>query len=522
MDLWAKRIVSLLLIIGGVACTEEGTSDGVEGRDAVIEARPDRGADLGSDIARDVGSDVLVDAASDAMVDAAPDATLDATPDTGLDAALGDGGPPRLPDLVLLRDRLTNDIWLDQKEFTEDSCAMIEGCVDGTGVRTLLRFSVVTANVGEADLVFGRPRENESLFEYSACHDHFHFEEYADYALKDEEEAVVAVGHKQAFCLMDSEQHLTDDPSVREQARYNCAFQGISRGWEDRYGSHLDCQWIDVTDVAPGPYRLDVVINGERVIEEMSYENNAASTAVEVPPLDISLPCRGVQLPGKRRSCGWTMDRLGACEQGHLVEIGCGGCDLGTACQGDPMVRVCDGEMTQCLPSMALANRNGGCGENDCPHTEFLCPESGLFTVWTNSNIDGDAYGCDLAVRAGPPRIVEPCEGEERGFQRTCGWDLALDNAECRPGFPYRVGCNPGMGECHLGVRCEGDPIMRVCDGATPCLTGNALAEIDDACDTRCPAVEFECPLSGHFSVFTAAYRTSNEYACEVEFTVLE
>ena len=36
-------------------------------------------------------------------------------------------------------------------------------------------------------------------------------------------------------------------------ARYNCGRQGIQRGWADSYYNGLECQYIDVTDVPPGP-----------------------------------------------------------------------------------------------------------------------------------------------------------------------------------------------------------------------------------------------------------------------------
>ena len=68
--------------------------------------------------------------------------------------------PVALPDLELLRDKLLEDVWLDEIFVTEDSCAFIERCVSGTGMRRLLRFSVATANVGEVDLVMGRPTDH--------------------------------------------------------------------------------------------------------------------------------------------------------------------------------------------------------------------------------------------------------------------------------------------------------------------------------------------------------------------------
>lgn len=440
-------------------------------------------------------------------------------PDRGIDAAV-DLGPPPLPDLLLLEAKLAGDIWLDEREFPPDDCAVIEGCIEHPGKRLLLRFGVVTANIGDTDLVMGRPEGNPDLFVYSDCHEHHHFERYADYRLMSGED-IVSVGHKQAFCLMDTERYLEADPDVRDQPRYRCAFQGISRGWQDTYHSRLDCQWIDVTDLAPGSYDLAVRINPDRIIEEKSYANNDATTRVEVPRYDIDAPCGDVSREDFRRACGWQMREVGQCAQGEVVEIGCGGCgDFGPACAGDPMLRVCDGEMSQCLPSTALAQQTGGCDDSPCPHIEFVCPPSGVFTVWSAPEIDGTDYVCDFQIAVGPPRLEEECQDGEDGLDRTCGWHRAAEvDGDCAPGFAYAVGCNPdGQGDgaaCGLGAACEGDPMMRVCPGDAPCLPIAALGQDDDSCETYCPAITFECPPSGHYSVWHGAYRSERDYVCE-------
>ncbi|MCA9538553.1 MAG: hypothetical protein KC620_06675, partial [Myxococcales bacterium] len=191
--------------------------------------------------------------------------------------------------------------------------------------------------------------------------------------------------------------------------------------------------------------------------------------------------------------------------------------DFGPVCEGDPMLRVCDGEGTQCLPSSALGQRNGGCDDSPCPHLEFPCPDSGVYTIWTAPNVDGEPYVCDLAVRTGPPQIERACENDgEEGLERTCGWHAAQIDGDCLPGFMYHVGCNPDGEGCNIGQACAGDPIMRVCPGDTPCLSASALAQNDDSCSNYCPSTTFECPLGGRFSVFTGSYRDGRDYTCEV------
>lgn len=186
-----------------------------------------------------------------------------------------------LPDLGIDEEDLQNSLLINTQYFEPGHCAVYEGCVDGTGDRRLLRFNTTTPNYGPGDVFMGDPR-GSSTFEYSSCHDHYHFREYADYRLLDMSGNIVARGHKQAFCLVD----LWQPPGLRGRADpqfSHCGFQGISAGWADVYHRGLDCQWIDITGVPSGRYVLEVVINPARVIREHNYSNNVARAEVVVP-----------------------------------------------------------------------------------------------------------------------------------------------------------------------------------------------------------------------------------------------
>jgi hypothetical protein len=192
------------------------------------------------------------------------------------DAALVATGP--LPDLsVDVEDQRASWI-VDQQFFAPDHCAVFEGCVAAPGNRTLLKFNTTTPNLGPGDLFLGDPRNNPEMI-YSECHQHYHFEDYADYRLFDMQGNLVARGHKQAFCLVDLWRP-PDSTGPRLPNFPDCGFQGISAGWADVYDRDLDCQWIDVTGVPNGRYILEVHVNPARVLRETNYANNVARTEV--------------------------------------------------------------------------------------------------------------------------------------------------------------------------------------------------------------------------------------------------
>jgi Lysyl oxidase len=183
-----------------------------------------------------------------------------------------------LPDLTVSAETVQASLRIDQELFAADSCAIEEGCVAQPGLRRLLRFSTTSSNIGDMDLVLGDPKSAEG-FQFAPCHGHYHFEHFARYELVDASGAIVAEGHKQAFCVLDSTPVL---PGVAVLPRYHCEFQGLQRGWADTYSSNLDCQWVDVTGVPSGRYLLRVSVNPERVLPESDFSNNVVEVQVSV------------------------------------------------------------------------------------------------------------------------------------------------------------------------------------------------------------------------------------------------
>ncbi len=332
-------------------------------------------------------------------------AVADAVPKRRPDAA-----PTTVADLVLDPARTKIDFAMEQRRFDADACELdpVENCVGAPGVRSLLRFSIETPNVGTADLVLGPPREDNPNFEFSPCHGHYHFLGYAEYQLVDGAGAEVAMGNKQAFCLVDTQKYVTSDPTVSDDARYTCADQGIQRGWSDVYHAALPCQWIDVTDVPPGDYTLRVTLNSERTLPELDYDNNVTDIPVTLgdarigtptEPCPAALPSR-VQ-SGDHRECGWALAGTLECDPGRAIRVGCAAACGGLgSCTGDAMMRVCDAARPDGNCSFAgnLGAADDACGSS-CPQVaDIQCPASGKVDVYSAPHAAGEAYTCNAEL----------------------------------------------------------------------------------------------------------------------------
>ena len=211
-----------------------------------------------------------------------------------------------MPDLVLDTAMLQSTVSFDLQSFAPTSCELqpVDLCVGGPGPRALLRFSVLAANEGTADLVLGVPPviepPNQGDFIYSDCHMHYHFTSFARYELRQRgSTTVIAPGQKRSFCVEDTRQVDTTAPV---QKKYCCTaacgnLQGLQVGWGDLYPSTLACQWIDITGVAPGEYDLCVFLNTEGLLAEDPAGNSGCVPVTLTAP---SLPAPHVKVKKPR------------------------------------------------------------------------------------------------------------------------------------------------------------------------------------------------------------------------------
>ncbi|MBL8951258.1 MAG: hypothetical protein JNK82_10805 [Myxococcaceae bacterium] len=208
-----------------------------------------------------------------------------------------------MPDLTVDVEELKKSISYSVESFPANDCALEELCVSGPGDRKLVRFTTSTPNVGTADFYIGDPEKSPRAV-YAECHGHYHYLQYSDYRLVAADGGTVATGRKQAFCAFD---HTKLDPDAG-RGKYSCTNQGITTGWTDIYESYLDCQWIDVTDVEPGDYTLEVEVNPTRHIAEANYVNNVGRVPVKVPAGDGCVPINEQCADGQDNDCDGLID----------------------------------------------------------------------------------------------------------------------------------------------------------------------------------------------------------------------
>jgi hypothetical protein len=298
-----------------------------------------------------------------------------------------------LPDLVISGEEAAASARIEERFFEPSSCAIEESCVGGPGLRRLLRFSTYTPNLGDGDLILGNPQQS-GQFEWATCHQHYHFSGYAHFELVAASGETVATARKQAFCLLDSDPHVANPPSLTP--RYHCGFQGIQAGWADVYTANLDCQWIDITGIDPGNYVLRMEVNPERILPESNYDNNVAEIDVVVQVDDPLATCL-VPDYGIGRTCAWDVAegfQGTECTPGEQVSLSCG-CADSPDCSGDAMMRVCAGAEA-CKAGVALGSSDNACGL--CPGVAFTCPSGGSYTVLVGAIASALSYTCNVQV----------------------------------------------------------------------------------------------------------------------------
>src|SRR5213594_956834 len=219
------------------------------------------------------------------------------------------------PDLIVDAKRLATSWVVYDQTFAAGVCSVVEGDVQ-PGDHRVLRFTVTTPNIGDADVFVGNPLDhvagNDGLFEFATCHNHFHFRHYATYELLDATTGHVWRAAKRGFCMLDITPWQTDG-GVTSWVYRSCGtktlpgFQGISVGYADTYNKHLGGQYfvLDGGDrqdqIPPGAYIIRITVNPPFVaapgepcphmdthgfchqLLESNYDNNVGQVLIMIP-----------------------------------------------------------------------------------------------------------------------------------------------------------------------------------------------------------------------------------------------
>ena len=392
-----------------------------------------------------------------------------------------EAGVCMMADLAIDAEVLVDSQQVETTSFGAESCALLEGCVAAAGDRRILRFSTTTPNIGEADLYLGPPAANP-LFHFSECHDHWHFDEYAEYRLLNAAGDVVANGHKQAFCLIDLEQ--VDENAGGPQ--FDCENQGISKGWADTYASHLDCQWIDVTGIPPGDYVLEVRVNPAQILAELDYTNNVARVPVTLPDDPYAcFPSAEICGDGRDQDCD------GAPDQGCAPIAGNGACATAYALPGN-------GTFTATLAPDDASDLTSTCGGAGGEATFTLVVPT---TEMVYASTYGSSFDTVLSLRRGTDCAEEitcaddACGGGQASLLRTLTsgtYTLAVKAKNAGEGGTVklkvqRAGC-ANVGRIAAGETVAGDTEDAVDDVAVGCGGDGAGAGPDEMwAFTTCP-----------------------------------
>jgi lysyl oxidase/Big-like domain-containing protein len=167
-------------------------------------------------------------------------------------------------------------------------------------------------------------RHPQIYFENSDGHLHWHLRGAARFSLWNEAgTAAVAPGAKVGFCLLDVDRVDGSGPTSRvyssaateycrqQQPNASSVFEGISPGWQDVYVARLPFQWVDVSDVAPGRYRIGAQVDPDDFVREGNEANNGPTLA----GASVTLPGYAA-LPGAATTKGPLPIALGAAPYG--------------------------------------------------------------------------------------------------------------------------------------------------------------------------------------------------------------
>ena len=220
---------------------------------------------------------------------------------------------PPAPDLAVVTDGIANEHAFRWQYFGPNGCDLGEHTIGQLGWRRVLMFSAILKNDGAGDMDVGSPYDSSNPFvqgndfEFSTCHNHYHFSHYGTFNYGG------LPGAKRAFCLEDTNRYHNDETTPLNNVHPTCDSQGISPGWGDEYNWGIPGQWIDVTSyTSKKSSSLSFNANPDQFLCEGTYAMNGSNYTF-VPTSFIN-PQNG--LPENQIGCNflssWNSNNIGS------------------------------------------------------------------------------------------------------------------------------------------------------------------------------------------------------------------
>jgi hypothetical protein len=196
--------------------------------------------------------------------------------------------------------------------------------IESRSGKRLLRFSSIVVNVGAGPFEAHGKRPDTSTSKMTVTqrifddaggsryvptpatmyfggdgHNHWHVENLEDFELvRLDNGKLVGTGAKQGFCFYDNYRYgATGDPFYLTrttppacgQSTSLAVFMGLSVGWGDIYRYNLPDQYIDITDLVSGRYRLIATADADNWFQESNDSNNSSWVNIQISGSNVSV-----------------------------------------------------------------------------------------------------------------------------------------------------------------------------------------------------------------------------------------
>jgi Lysyl oxidase len=190
--------------------------------------------------------------------------------------------------------------------------------IQSTSSRKLLRFDTIIVNVGDGAFEARGLRSSTrtsmtvtqriyndaggyrdlpttaQMYFAGDGHTHWHLRDLQTYELRRLDNGVkVGTGAKHGFCFFDNYRFGSKRAAYYKGCGNNPdaleVRMGLSRGWGDRYGAGIVDQYIDVTGLTSGRYKLRATADADNWFSESNNSNNFTWVDIQISGTSVSV-----------------------------------------------------------------------------------------------------------------------------------------------------------------------------------------------------------------------------------------